>query len=73
MVVPAAHPDCVEPVIVEVASVSPSGVMALPKRVREALGMKGGGRVVFFVNPATQRAVVIHESGCKAPDPPRRR
>jgi bifunctional DNA-binding transcriptional regulator/antitoxin component of YhaV-PrlF toxin-antitoxin module len=55
-------------VIVEVASVSDSGFMALPIRVREALGMKGGGREVFFVDPGTKRALAIHEARRRVPD-----
>ena len=55
-----------DPMIVEVASVSASGVMALPKRVRNALGMKGGGRVVFFADTEHHRAVVMPEAAFQA-------
>jgi bifunctional DNA-binding transcriptional regulator/antitoxin component of YhaV-PrlF toxin-antitoxin module len=55
------------PVIIEVASVSDSGVMALPKRVREAIGMRGAGRVVFFVNAKAGRAVMVPEAACPIP------
>jgi bifunctional DNA-binding transcriptional regulator/antitoxin component of YhaV-PrlF toxin-antitoxin module len=56
-----------ELVIVEVASVSSSGVMALPKRIREAIGLKGSGRVVFFANRETRCVVVVHEARCRVP------
>lgn len=57
------------PIVVEVASVAESGTMSLPKRIREALGMRDGGRVVFFANPKTRTATVVFEAAC--PVPPR--
>ena len=50
-------------VIVEFASVSSSGVLELPMRIREILGVNSGARVVLFADPETKRVVLVREAG----------
>jgi AbrB family looped-hinge helix DNA binding protein len=45
-----------------VATVSEKGLMHLPNAVRSGLGLKEGEKVVFFVDEAKHRAVVVTES-----------
>ncbi|MFI5418227.1 MAG: AbrB/MazE/SpoVT family DNA-binding domain-containing protein [Candidatus Lutacidiplasmatales archaeon] len=44
------------------ASVSPKGIMHLPKAVREGLGLKEGEELVFFIDEGNRRAWVYPAS-----------
>jgi len=44
-----------------VATVSAKGLMHLPNSVRTGLGLKEGGRIVFFVDSKSRRAILVPE------------
>lgn len=53
--------------------VGPNGEIALPREVREQLGLKPGDRVRIDVDPARHAAVLHAETEATATKPPRKR